>query len=283
MEGKLYICPTPIGNLEDITLRTLKTLREVDLIAAEDTRHTIRLLNHFKISKPLISCHEYNEMERKNELIDKIFSGTNVALVSDAGMPGISDPGHILIKEAIKCGIQPIVLPGPSAFTVALVGSGLRTDKFRFIGFLDRNSKLRIEELKSYRTCEDTLIFYESPHRILKMLKDLKGVFGNRKIVLARELTKKFEEFIRTDIEGAIDTLGQREIKGEFVVVLEGLNEFNKKFVVEEEVFDYSSLSDREYVEKLINEGKNKKDAIKLVSKERKKSKNEVYQQVLDF
>ena len=194
MSGKLYICPTPIGNLEDITYRTLRVLNEVDLIAAEDTRHSIKLLNHFEISKPLTSYHEHNKDSKGGYLINKLLEGENVAVISDAGMPGISDPGEDIIREAIENNIEVEVLPGATAFVTALVGSGLDTRKFAFEGFLDRDKKTRREQLEDVKEESRTMIFYESPHRLKDTLKDMSKVLGNRKISINRELTKKYQE-----------------------------------------------------------------------------------------
>ena len=193
MSGKLYICPTPIGNLEDITYRTLRVLNEVDLIAAEDTRHSIKLLNHFEISKPLTSYFEHNKDTKGDYLINKLLEGENIALISDAGMPGISDPGEDLIKQAIEHNIEIDVLPGATAFAVALVGSGLDTHKFVFEGFLDRDKKVRRKRLEELKEEDRTMIFYESPHRLKDTLKDMLKILGNRKIAVNRELTKKYQ------------------------------------------------------------------------------------------
>ena len=222
MSGKLYICPTPIGNLEDITYRTLKVLNEVDLIAAEDTRHSIKLLNHFEISKPLTSYFEHNKDTKGDYLINKLLDGENIALISDAGMPGISDPGEDLIKQAIENNIEIDVLPGATAFTVALVGSGLDTHKFVFEGFLDRDKKLRRKRLEEIQEEDRTMIFYESPHRLKDTLKDMLKFFGNRKIAVNRELTKKYQEVIREDIETVLKIYEEKEIKGEFVLIVDG-------------------------------------------------------------
>ena len=244
MSGKLYICPTPIGNLEDITYRTLKVLNEVDLIAAEDTRHSIKLLNHFEISKPLTSYFEHNKDTKGDYLINKLLDGENIALISDAGMPGISDPGEDLIKQAIENNIEIDVLPGATAFTVALVGSGLDTHKFVFEGFLDRDKKLRRKRLEEIQEEDRTMIFYESPHRLIETV------------------LKIYEE---------------KEIKGEFVLIVDG-------FKGEKQAKNnYDELSEREYVEVLINTGLSKKDAIKTVCKDRKLKKDVVYKQVLDL
>lgn len=277
MSGKLYVCGTPIGNLEDITYRTLKVLNEVDLIAAEDTRHSIKLLNHFEISKPLTSYHEHNKENKGGYLINKLLSGENIALISDAGMPGISDPGEEIIKQAIENDIEVIVLPGPTASITALIGSGLETGKFVFEGFLDRDKKRRREELELIKHEKRTIIFYESPHRLKDTLKYMLKILGNRNIAVNRELTKKYQEVIRTDIQGCIDIFNEREVKGEFVLIVEG---FKGEI---EETCEYNDLNDREYVIKLMEEGITKKDAIKFVCKERKLKKDTVYKQVLDL
>ncbi|CEK32603.1 tetrapyrrole methylase [[Clostridium] sordellii] len=277
MSGKLYVCGTPIGNLEDITYRTLKVLNEVDLIAAEDTRHSIKLLNHFEISKPLTSYHEHNKENKGGYLINKLLSGENIALISDAGMPGISDPGEEIIKQAIENDIEVVVLPGPTASITALIGSGLETGKFVFEGFLDRDKKRRREELELIKHEKRTIIFYESPHRLKDTLKDMLKILGNRSIAVNRELTKKYQEVIRTDIQGCIDIFNEREVKGEFVLIVEG---FKGEI---EETCEYNDLNDREYVIKLMEEGITKKDAIKFVCKERKLKKDIVYKQVLDL
>ena len=199
MSGKLYVCATPIGNLEDITYRTLRVLNEVDLIAAEDTRHSIKLLNHFEISKPLTSYHEHNKDSKGGYLINKLLEGENIALISDAGMPGISDPGEEVIKQAIENNIEIEVLPGATASITALVGSGLETAKFAFEGFLDRDKKRRREQLEEIKHEKRTIIFYESPHRLKDTLKDMLKILGNRSISINRELTKKYQEIIRND------------------------------------------------------------------------------------
>ena len=277
MSGKLYVCGTPIGNLEDITYRTLKVLNEVDLIAAEDTRHSIKLLNHFEISKPLTSYHEHNKDNKGEYLINKLLNGENIALISDAGMPGISDPGEEIIKQAIENDIEVVVLPGPTASITALIGSGLKTGKFAFEGFLDRDKKRRRLQLEELKHEKRTIIFYESPHRLKDTLKDMLKILGNRCISINRELTKKYQEIIRNDIQGCIEIFNEREVKGEFVLILEGF-----KGEVEK-VCEYDNLNDREYVVKLMEEGLSKKDAIKAVCKERKIKKDIVYKQVLDL
>lgn len=277
MSGKLYICPTPIGNLEDITYRTLRVLNEVDLIAAEDTRHSIRLLNHFDISKPLTSYHEHNKDHKGSYLISKLLDGENIALISDAGMPGISDPGEEIVKEAIENNIEIEVLPGATAFVTALVGSGLQTSKFAFEGFLDRDKKTRRQQLEEVKEERRTMIFYESPHRLKETLKDMLKILGNRQISVNRELTKKYQEIIRENIETVINIFNEKEVKGEFVLILDG---FKGEKTVQN---SYDDLTEREYVEKLMEDGIDKKDAIKIVCKERKLKKDVVYKQVLDL
>ena len=277
MSGKLYICPTPIGNLEDITYRTLRVLNEVDLIAAEDTRHSMKLLNHFEISKPLTSYFEHNKDTKGIYLINKLLEGENIALISDAGMPGISDPGEDLIRLAIENNIEVDVLPGASAFVIALVGSGLNTYKFAFEGFLDRDKKLRRSRLEEIKEEDRTMIFYESPHRLKDTLKDMLKILGNREISVNRELTKKYQEVIREDIETVINIFNEKEVKGEFVLIVDGFK--GEKTLAN----DHSNLNEREYVEVLLSEGMSKKDAIKVVCKERKLKKDFVYKQVLDL
>ncbi len=224
MSGKLYICPTPIGNLEDMTYRTVRILSEVDLIAAEDTRHSIRLLNHFDISKPLTSYHDHNKGTKGNYLITKLLEGDNIALVSDAGMPGISDPGEEVIKQAIENNIEVEVLPGATASITALVASGLETAKFAFEGFLDRDKKNRRNQLEEIKEERRTIIFYESPHRLKDTLKDMLKVLGNRKISVNREITKKYQEIIREDMKTVIEF---NNVLKKFNVNINEINEFH--------------------------------------------------------
>ena len=267
MSGKLYICPTPIGNLEDMTYRTIRILNEVDLIAAEDTRHSIKLLNHFEISKPLTSYHEHNKDSKGGYLINKLLEGENIALISDAGMPGISDPGEDIIKQAIEHNIDIEVLPGATASITALVGSGLETAKFAFEGFLDRDKKVRRNQLEELKEERRTIIFYESPHRLKDTLKDMLKVLGNRRIAVNREITKKYQEIIREDIETVINIFNEKEVKGEFVLIVEG---FKGEKTVQN---SYEDLTEREYVITLMENGMDKKDAIKTVCKDRKLKK----------
>ena len=277
MSGKLYICPTPIGNLEDMTYRTIRILNEVDLIAAEDTRHSIKLLNHFEISKPLTSYHEHNKDSKGGYLINKLLEGENIALISDAGKPGISDPGEDIIKQAIEHNIDIEVLPGATASITALVGSGLETAKFAFEGFLDRDKKVRRNQLEELKEERRTIIFYESPHRLKDTLKDMLKVLGNRRIAVNREITKKYQEIIREDIETVINIFNEKEVKGEFVLIVEG---FKGEKTVQN---SYEDLTEREYVITLMENGMDKKDAIKTVCKDRKLKKDVVYKQVLDL
>ena len=278
MAGKLYVCPTPIGNLEDITCRTLRVLNEVDLIAAEDTRHTIKLLNHFEINKTLTSYHEHNKLTKGPILIDKLLEGINIALVSDAGMPGISDPGQDLVALCIDHGIDIEVLPGASAFVIALVGSGLPSWKFAFEGFLDRDKKSKKKRLEEIRYEERTLIIYESPHRLKESLKLMEEILGDRKIAVCRELTKKHEEYMRSNISQVRAYYEDNDPRGEYILIIEGSNETRP-----DKKDSYDGLDERAYVIKLMEEGLSKKDAIKMVAKDRKLKKDIVYKEVLDL
>ena len=220
MRGTLYVVATPIGNLEDITLRAIRILKEVDLIAAEDTRHTLKLLNHLEISKPLISYHRHNEETRQEIIIEKLEEGQNIALVSDAGTPGICDPGEVVIKTCIEKGINVIPIPGACAFVNGLICSGISTKEFLFLGFLPLNKNNRKQKIEEIKNSNKTIIIYEAPHKLKETLKDLKLVIENRKIVLARELTKIHEEFIRKSIDDLIEI--STELKGEVVLIIEG-------------------------------------------------------------
>lgn len=278
--GKLYLCPTPIGNLDDITFRTLETLKYVDLIAAEDTRHTIRLLNYFEIKKPLTSYHEHNKQEKGKILIDKIIDGENIAIVTDAGMPAISDPGEDLVKLAIEENIEIVALPGPTAFVLALVVSGFSTRRFIYEGFLSSNKKSRREELEIFKSETRTVILYESPHRLKDLLKDIEIVLGDRELSISREITKKYEEVFRGTIKECIEKFTEQDPRGEFIVVLKGVNQ---KIIDDEKTEQWQDLSIREHILVCIDEGLSKKEAIKKVSKQRKIHKNEVYQEALDL
>ncbi len=222
-KGVLYLCPTPIGNLEDITLRALKVLKEADYIAAEDTRVTIKLLNHYEIKGNLISYHEHNKRQKGPELISLLSEGKTIALVTDAGTPGISDPGEDLVKEAIDAGIRVIPLPGAVAAICALIASGLSAERFVFEGFLPRKTKERKERLSELSQEKRTMILYEAPHRIKDTLKDIKKALGNRQMVVAREITKMYEEFFRGSVDQVIDWFSKKPPRGEMVLVIDGL------------------------------------------------------------
>ncbi len=266
-KGHLYIVATPIGNLEDITLRAINILKNVDIIAAEDTRHTLKLLNHFEISKPLISYHRHNEDTKTEVLIKELINGKNIALVSDAGTPGICDPGEEIIKECIEQNIEVIPIPGACAMINALICSGISTKEFIFIGFLPLNKKLRKEKLEEIQKANKTLILYEAPHKLESTLKDLKPILENRKIVLAREITKIHEEFIRGDIDFLIEK--SKEIKGEIVLIIEANNKKE-----ENKLLDLSLEEHYKYYE---NQGLEKKEIIKKIAKDRNVNKNEIY------
>lgn len=270
--GKLFLCPTPIGNLGDITVRTLETLKSVDLIAAEDTRNTLKLLNHFDINKPLTSYYEHNKAKKGGVLLEELKSGKNLALVSDAGMPAISDPGEDLVKLCIEEGIEVVPLPGASAFTCALVASGMPTGRFSFEGFLTMNKRNRREHLESVRNDTHTLIFYEAPHKLLSTLKDMFEVFGDRKIVLARELTKKFEEFFRTTLSQAIERYEVDNPKGEFVLIVSGADPESVK-AEEEDML----ASPEELIKEYIQKGYKGKELVKIVADIVGLPKREVY------
>lgn len=276
MSGKLYLVATPIGNLEDITIRALNVLKNVDLIAAEDTRHTLGLLNHFEINKPLISYYKETEKKKSPILIEKLLNGTNIALVSDAGTPGISDPGEEIVKEAIKNNIDIIPIPGACAFVNALISSGMNTKEFSFIGFLSANKKERKDKLEEIKYETRTLIFYEAPHKLKTTLESMLEVLGDRKVVLARELTKIHEEFIRGNLSTIVEQFV--DIRGEFVIILEG-NSISKQ---EKEILDLNSLSMDEHYKFYENQGLDKKEIIKKIAKDRNINKNEVYQHFIN-
>lgn len=272
--GTIYFCATPIGNLEDITLRVLRILKEVDLIAAEDTRHSIKLLNHFDIKTPLTSYHQHNEKSKGEQLIQKVMEGKNIAVVSDAGMPGISDPGGELIGKCIDAGIPFTLLPGASAGLMALVLSGFSTRAFVFEGFLSRDKKQRRIQLERIQRETRTIIFYESPNRVLSTLKELQKHLGDRRIALARELTKQYEEIWRGTIEEALGEFAKRQPKGEFVLILEGLSQGQLE---EEEKRQWEHLTISQHLDYYMDQGHNKKQAMKKVAKDRHIPKREVY------
>lgn len=278
--SKLYIVPTPIGNLKDISFRVLEVLKEADRIACEDTRVTSKLLNRYEIKKPLINYREHNEMEASDFILEKIESGETIALVTDAGMPGISDPGETIVKKATQRGIEVIVLPGPSALINALVASGLSTGRFTFIGFLDKAKKRKRDELGELKEREETLIFYEAPHRILDTLEAVREVFGEREISLSREITKIYEEHLRGTVSEVLHTFNERNPKGEFVLVVSGKS---KEEIKEEKEKGFIDLTIKEHLIQVINEGNSKKDAVKLVAELRDIPKKEVYKESLDL
>ncbi len=274
--GQLYLVGTPLGNLEDITMRALRILQEVDLIAAEDTRHTLKLLNHFGIKKPLTSIHQHNERERSEGIIERIQNGTNVALVSDAGMPGISDPGSWLVQEALKQGVTVVPIPGPSAVVTALAASGLDTSSFWFAGFLPRRKKEQVQALAAMKEFQGTLVFYEAPHRVKVTLQNVQQVLGERQVVLARELTKVHEEFVRGRCEEIMQHLEQKGVKGEFTVLVEGCRETEKPR-------HDSTNPDLERFLSEINEGNGSlRNNLKTIADKTGKTTREIYQIYLE-
>lgn len=273
MKGILYLVATPIGNLEDITLRAIRTLKEVDLILAEDTRKTLKLLNHYEIQKPLISFYRHNEGVKSDFVLSKLEEGQNIALVSDAGTPAISDPGEDLVKLLIENNMQIVPIPGAVACIQGLICSGFDTTKFVFEGFLSINKRCRKERLEVLKNEERTMIFYEAPHKLSRTLVDFKNAFGgDRKIVLAREITKIHEEMLRLSIDEAIKYYEENEIKGEFVIVVEGAPK--KEIEVTETI--------QELMEQYLKEGIDKKEAMKLVAKKKNLSKSEVYKELIN-
>lgn len=280
MSGKLYLCATPIGNLEDITLRVLRTLKEVDLIAAEDTRNSIKLLNHFDIKTPMTSYHEYNKVEKAYTLIDKMRSGANVALITDAGTPGISDPGEVLVAMCYEAGIEVTSLPGPAACITALTLSGLSTRRFAFEAFLPPDKKERkaiLEELKSETR---TIILYEAPHHLVGTLEELYETLGNRRMTLCRELTKKHETAFCSTIKDLLDFYQDQKPLGECVLVIEGKS---REEIREEEKATWEEMSISQHMEVYEKQGIARKEAMKLVAKDRGVTKREIYQALLEI
>ena len=280
MSGKLYLCATPIGNLEDITLRVLRTLKEVDLIAAEDTRNSIKLLNHFDIKTPMTSYHEYNKVEKAYTLIDKMRSGVNVALITDAGTPGISDPGEVLVAMCYEAGIEVTSLPGPAACITALTLSGLSTRRFAFEAFLPPDKKERkaiLEELKSETR---TIILYEAPHHLVGTLEELYETLGNRRMTLCRELTKKHETAFCSTIKDLLDFYQDQKPLGECVLVIEGKS---REEIREEEKAAWEEMSISQHMEVYEKQGIARKEAMKLVAKDRGVTKRDIYQALLEI
>jgi len=279
-EGILYICGTPIGNLEDITLRALKILKKVKLIAAEDTRHTKKLLNHYQINTKVSSYYEYNKFKKAPYLVEILKNGQDIALVSDAGMPGISDPGYVLVNLALKNNIKIIPVPGVSALLTALVVSGLPTDKFVFEGFLPRKIKERKRYFRSIENEERTVIFYETPHRLKRALKDMLEIWGNREIVIARELTKKYEEIIRGKLSQILTEISTMEIKGEITLVVQGGTKKKGNDTID---FLIKECIIEEYLNKLKNQGYSNKDIIKIAQEKLNIPKNMIYKKLLEM
>lgn len=270
--GVLYIIATPIGNLEDITLRAIRILKEVDLIATEDTRHSLKLLNHLEISKPLISYHRHNEDIKTELLIRELKLGKNIGLISDAGTPGISDPGELVIKSCLEENINIVPIPGACALINALVCSGLDTKEFTFLGFLPLNKKNRKEKLEEIKNANKTLILYEAPHKISSTLKELTEILGDRQLVMARELTKIHEEFVRGTVKELSEVV--EDIKGEIVLIIDKCEKVDSSI-------KFKEMSLKEHYDLYENQGFSKKDIIKKIAKDRKVNKNEIYKEFI--
>lgn len=280
MAGILYLCATPIGNLEDMTFRVIRILKEVDLIAAEDTRNSIKLLNHFDIKTPMTSYHEYNKMEKGHKLIEKLREGTNIALITDAGTPGISDPGEELVKMCYEAGIEVTSLPGPAACITALTLSGLSTRRFAFEAFLPVDKKERQAILSELKEETRTMILYEAPHRLVRTLRELQEVFGgDRKLTVCRELTKKHETAFQTTFEEAVGYYESTEPKGECVLVVEGKS---REQIRQEAVDKWEEMSLSEHMDYYTGQGIDKKEAMKRVAKDRGMAKRDVYKALLE-
>ena len=279
MSGTLYLCATPIGNLEDMTFRVIRTLKEVDLIAAEDTRNSIKLLNHFEIQTPMTSYHEYNKYEKGRKLVEKLQDGMNIALITDAGTPGISDPGEELVKMCYEAGISVTSLPGAAACITALTLSGLSTRRFAFEAFLPTDKKEKELVLQEIERETRTIIMYEAPHRLLKTLKMLSERLGKeRRITVCRELTKRHETAFATTLEEACAYYNEQPPKGECVLVIEGRS---REQIAQEEKAQWEEMSIEEHMEHYLSQGMDKKEAMKKVAKDRGISKRDVYQALL--
>lgn len=277
--GTLFLCATPIGNLEDITLRVLRTLQEVDLIAAEDTRNSIKLLNHFQIKTPMTSYHEYNKIDKGRFLVEKMLSGENIALITDAGTPGISDPGEELTAMCYEAGIPVTSLPGPAACITALTLSGLPTRRFAFEAFLPMEKKERQAVLEELKNETRTIILYEAPHKLVKTLGDLYKALGNRKMTLCRELTKKHETAFQTTIEELIHYYGEEKPLGECVLVIQGKSRLEME---KEAQASRESIPIEEHMRQYEEKGISRKEAMKLVAKDRGMTKRDVYQYLIN-
>ena len=278
MAGKLYLCATPIGNLEDITYRVVRTLNEVDLIGAEDTRNSIKLLNHFDIKTPMTSYHEFNKYDKAKQLVEMMKEGKNIAIITDAGTPGISDPGEEVVRQCFEAGIQVTSLPGPAACITALTMSGQKTRRFCFEAFLPKDKKEKVAVLEELKNETRTIIIYEAPHRLARILKELRETLGNRQLTLCRELTKKYEEADKTTIDQAIEKYNEKEPRGEYVLVIEGKSQ---EEIQEENKQKWESMTIEEHMEYYISQGNDKKSAMKLVAKDRGVSKRDIYNQLI--
>ena len=278
MAGKLYLCATPIGNLEDMTYRVVRTLKEVDLIGAEDTRNSIKLLNHFDIDTPMQSYHEFNKYDKAKELVQMMLDGKNIALITDAGTPGISDPGEELVKECLANGIEVTSLPGASACVTALSMSGLSTQRFCFEAFLPKDKRKKENVLKQLQNETRTIIIYEAPHRLTKTLKELEEVLGNRRVSINRELTKKYEESFLTTLKEAREKYEAEEPRGEFVLVIEGRD---SEDIEQEERQKWEEMSLEDHMEIYLEQGLDKKAAMKKVAKDRGVAKRDIYNQLV--
>lgn len=278
MAGKLYLCATPIGNLEDITYRVVRTLNEVDLIGAEDTRNSIKLLNHFDIKTPMTSYHEFNKYDKAKQLVEMMKEGKNIAIITDAGTPGISDPGEEVVRQCFEAGIQVTSLPGPAACITALTMSGQKTRRFCFEAFLPKDKKEKVAVLEELKNETRTIIIYEAPHRLARTLKELRETLGNRQLTLCRELTKKYEEADKTTIDRAIEKYNEKEPRGEYVLVIEGKSQ---EEIQEENKQKWESMTIEEHMEYYISQGNDKKSAMKLVAKDRGVSKRDIYNQLI--
>ena len=277
--GTLYLCATPIGNLEDMTFRAVRTLKEADLIAAEDTRNSIRLLNHFDIHTPMTSYHEYNRTEKGHHLVSLLLEGKNIALITDAGTPGISDPGEDLVRMCRDAGIPVTSVPGACACVNALIISGRPTRRFCFEAFLPADKKDRRRVLQEIQEETRTTVIYEAPHRLRKTLQELLEVLGDRRLSICRELTKKFETVMETTLEDAVRFYGEQEPRGEYVLVLEGRSHAS---IDEEERSRFENMSVQEHVEMYEEQGLNRKDAMKQAAKDRGVSKRDIYRSLLE-
>lgn len=274
MAGTLYLVGTPIGNLEDMTFRAIRILKEVDLIAAEDTRNSIKLLNHFEIKTKMTSYHEFNKIEKAYELVNLLKAGSDIALITDAGMPGISDPGEELVAICMEEGVSVTVVPGPSAVVSALSLSGQKTRRFSFEAFLPKDKEKRKAVLEELKKDTRTIIIYEAPHHLKKTLQELRDALGDRSISIVKEITKLHENVFKTTLEEAVIYYEENEPKGEYVLVIEGLD---REVIEEEKRSEFESLSVEEHLQMYIDRGIDKKEAMKLVAKDRGVSKRDIY------